>query len=419
VDYRYSSESYRQVGEAVSGVRSVLDQAREFLRAGDGRNALVVLEAVTEEYLAGYGSLDDSYGDVSGFFGDLGPAWAEALLSADLAPAAREGWSRKLEGWQAEVERYGIDEVFDVALEAAEQGWDFPPLLRVLREGVTEREDPEAEAALWDEDLVDARLKVLEREARHQEYLHLARASGQAERYTTMMVRLGRPEEAEEYGRGHLAAPEEALALAKALRERGELERARRVAEHGLALEGRKASLAAWLRDLAAGMGKAELALSAARVAFDEALDLASYLRVQELAGGQWRELRAELLDRLRRVKGYYPSGPVDVFLHEGLVADAIAAVSGGATHTLVERVVDAAMETHSDWAIQACRSQAESIMDSGKAQYYAAAAEWLRRAKGAHRVAGREQEWRSYLEGLVAQHGRKHKLVPMLKALQ
>jgi uncharacterized Zn finger protein len=57
------------------------------------------------------------------------------------------------------------------------------------------------------------------------------------------------------------------------------------------------------------------------------------------------------------------------VFLHEGLIDDAIAAVEPRATHTLVERVVDAAMQSHPAWVIKVCRQQAEPFMDEGKAQ--------------------------------------------------
>jgi uncharacterized Zn finger protein len=419
VDYRRSSDAFWQVGEAVRGVHRVLDRAWDFVRAGDGRNALVVLEAVTEEFLSGFESLDDSYGHVGDFFRKLGPAWAEALLSAELTSQERQGWSDKLEAWQDGVEDYGIDEVFDVALEAAEQGWDFPPLQRILREGLTELEEPELEAALWDDELVRARLNVLERQARQEEYLRLARAAGQVERCVTMLVRLGRVGEAVGHGLEHLTTTDGALVLAKELRERGELEPALEIAQHGLTLGGRKAILASWLRDLAAGMGRSGQALSAARVAFEEEVSLAAYLRVRELAGEGWTAVQPELLDRARKVTSYSREGPVDILLHEGLIEDAIAVVNEGATHTLVEWVVDAAMGSHPDWVIQACQRQAEEIMDGGKAQYYDAAARWLGRARNAYRATGRDDKWRAYLDELLARHGRKHKLVPMLKALK
>ena len=84
-----------------------------------------------------------------------------------------------------------------------------------------------------------------------------------------------------------------------------------------------------------------------------------------------------------------------------------------------VEQVADAAVASHPEWVIQTRRQQADPIMDGGKAQYYGAAANWLRRARSAHLAAGQEKEWQSYLAGLLERHGRKHKLVPMLKALK
>jgi len=234
-----------------------------------------------------------------------------------------------------------------------------------------------------------------------------------------MLVRLGRVTEAVEHGLEDLATTGEALALATAPRERGESQAALRIAEHGLGIEGSKAVLAAWLRDLAAGLGQTERALDAAVVAFREDPGLAAYPRAQELAGERWPRHREELLAHLRRVKTYYPLGQVEVFLHEGLIDDAIAAVDGGATNTIVAQVVDAAMESRPDCVIRTCREQATSIMDGGKAEYHAAAADWLAKAHQAYRAAGREAEWHTQLDELIAGHQRKYKLRPMLEALK
>jgi len=236
-----------------------------------------------------------------------------------------------------------------------------------------------------------------------------------------MLVRLGRVEEAISYGRHYLATPEEALALAKALNEHGEYEQSLQIAEHGLSLEGRKASLAKWLRDQALSMGEKTRALPAAEVAFRDEINLENYQQVAEIAGEQWPERRTGLLDHARQTKSSYPAGQIDVFLHEGLIDDAITALDPYASHTLVEQVVDAALQSQSrlDWVIQACRKQAEYIMDRGKAELYSSAANWLAKARTAYRALGHEEEWQAYLNELLSQHGRKYKLVPMLKALR
>ena len=419
LDRMRPSEAYWHVGAVVGDVRRTLDRAWAFIKAGDGPNALAILDAITDEYLDGWEMLDDSDGEVSGFFGDLGPAWAEALLTAELSPTERRSWAGKLEAWAQEVGDYGVDEAFDAAIAAAEQGWDDPALQRVLRGEITEQGAWDEEAPYYADDLAIARLNVLERQGRFQEYLYLAQAEGQAERYAAMLVRLGRIPEAVEYALESLASAEDAFALARALREAGELPSALRIAEHGLRLEGGKAALAAWARDLADGMGETERAVRAAGVAFREEPSLTAYLRAQELAGERWDELRAELLAYLRRLKSYYPQGHVEVFLHEGLIDDAIAAVEGSYARALLEQVADAAVESHPDWVIGTCRRQADEIMDGGRAEAYAEAVGWLAKARAAYRSAGRAEEWRAYLEELIARHQRKYKLRPMLEALR
>ena len=64
-----SSEAYWHVSSVVNQVGQVLDQVRTFITAGDGGNALIYLEAITDEYVEGWLCLDDSDGDAGGFSG--------------------------------------------------------------------------------------------------------------------------------------------------------------------------------------------------------------------------------------------------------------------------------------------------------------------------------------------------------------
>jgi uncharacterized Zn finger protein len=418
LDRMRSSEAYWQIGAVVDDVRRIVDQAWTLIQEDDGRNALTVLEAVTEEYLADWENLDDSDGEASGFFSDLGLAWAEALLSADLTRQERTSWAGLLTGWQEKLNDYGVDDAFDVASTAALDGWDYPPLKRVLQGTITKHGAWKGEPPLYADELTEARLHILERRGRFQEYLYLAEAEGQTEAYVTMLVRLERFQEAVAYGRAYLGTTGEALALAKALAEHGEGEQAVQMAEHGLTLEGSKTELAKWLRDQARAMGNVALALTAAEAAFREETNLANYLSLAEIAGEQWPQRRPTLLEHARHTTSYYPQGQVEIFLHEGLIDDAIAVVEPQASHTVVEQVVDAALTTRPEWAIQACRKQAEPFMNEGKAQYYSAATRWLAKARTAYRTLGQEKEWQAYLSQLLTQHARKYKLVPMLKAL-
>lgn len=411
---------YGYARSAVGQVRQVLQQAQNFTRGGDGRDALLLLEAITEEYSNAWYEIDDSDGDLGAFFEDLAEAWAEALLSVDLTAAERQAWSKKLAGWQREAEDYGVGDEFEIARIAAEQGWDEPALQDVLQGKMAETETWDDEAPDYADELALIRLKVLERQGRHQEYLRLAQAEGQIEAYVTMLARMGQVAEAVEEGLKYLSAANEALKLAMLLRERGELDQAVRIAEHGLELADPKGPLAAWLAELAASLGRRDLALQAAELAFRSTPSLSAYLYVRELAGEAWAGLRAALIEHLRANASYwsYSSGAVEVFLHEGLIDDAIKVVEGGAGYSLLEQVMDAAIAERPAWVIQAATSQAERIMDAGKAQSYDHAVDWLRRARDAYRAAGRQQDWQGYLSSIREKHGRKYKLMGLIQRL-
>jgi len=43
----------------------------------------------------------------------------------------------------------------------------------------------------------------------------------------------------------------------------------------------------------------------------------------------------------------------------------------------------------------------------------------WLEKARAAYQAAGREEEWRDYLEQLTRRHKRKYKLMGMLESLR
>jgi uncharacterized Zn finger protein len=106
----------------------------------------------------------------------------------------------------------------------------------------------------------------------------------------------------------------------------------------------------------------------------------------------------------------------VDIFLREGLLDDAIAAVEKGGSYILIERVMDAVIEHRPDWVIKVARRQAERIIEPGTSKYYHHAVDWLVKARAAYRAAGRQAEWRAYLAEIRTRHGRKYKLMGMLE---
>ncbi|MBN1890418.1 MAG: SWIM zinc finger domain-containing protein [Thermoflexales bacterium] len=223
LDHLDPSAAYWHVGDVVNQVRQMLDQVRDFIEGEDGNNALLILEVITDEYIRGWTGLDGSDGSTGAFFDELGPLWTEVILTADLSAEEREAWVWRLEEWRDEVSAYGVDDVFEAAQAAVEQGWDYSPLQRVLHGEITRQGAWEGEVPDCADDLAQARLKVLERQERWQEYLYLAEAEGQMDLYLAMLARVGDVQRAVDESLRYLSTPGEALTVAKALREREEL----------------------------------------------------------------------------------------------------------------------------------------------------------------------------------------------------
>ncbi|WP_240150112.1 SWIM zinc finger domain-containing protein [Haloarcula sp. JP-Z28] len=268
----HAYDPYEAVETDVEKLGNLLDQVRTAVEAGDGETALDILEPLAdelmdEEWLAL--SYDDSNA-IFEFFDEVDRVLAEALLTADLSEAERADWEDRLWAWEQEMGSYTHQPPYSVALEAAQRDWDFEPVQRAMQGDIGYADLWEGDPPWYAEDFVRARLNVLKRQDRIEEYLNLAETADLIDDYVTMLVKADRIDEAIEYGRRNLYSPKEALTLAKALREHDQSEAALEIAQHGLTLDDSsgQAELAEWLRDRASSMGEFEIALEAAIAAF-------------------------------------------------------------------------------------------------------------------------------------------------------
>lgn len=393
----------------------VIQTAQGFSERGDGNNALVILEAITDACVKDWDDVADYGADNEETATALDEAWTEAILSAELTPEEKVDWRVSLEAWQDE---WNVD--FSMSLEALRQGWDFLSLERVLQGNVTQRGVWGAEPPHFADDLALIRLQILDRQERYQEYLYLAQAEGQTQQYLTMLGRLGRVEEAMGAAKTQLSSMEEAFALAQTLRQQEALPQALEIAQAGLTLPGNcQYDLATWTSDLAEGLGDRSAGLDARVIAFKAHPSFEDYRKIEELAGDNWSAVKTDLLAYLLTYQGWGTyEAKVDVFLHEGRIDDAITTVTGLSSYesALIHRVMDAAINHHPDWVIENARRRAEPIMDEGKADRYDQAVNWLKKARAAYLASGRSTEWSSYRAQLMQTHARKRKLMEMFK---
>jgi uncharacterized Zn finger protein len=221
--------------------------------------------------------------------------------------------------------------------------------------------------------------------------------------------------------KAYLTSPIDVLSLAITLSEKGEVDAALVVAEHGLSLEYDigKVELAHWTQDRAIIVGKNELALQAAKVSFACTYDLTDYKAVQELAGNNWPAIKPDLLNDLRQ--SLFTSQKIDIYLHENMLEEAIQALEEpelAYDHDL-HRVIKATKEIHPDWGIRLCLLRAERIMNAGESSKYEMAVSWLGTARDIYQQEKRQDEWETYLDKLLETHHRKYKLVPMLQNIR
>jgi uncharacterized Zn finger protein len=336
---------------------------------------------------------------------------AEALLSMDLAPEQRAQWYARAEAWED-----GID--LDILETALDQWWDYPPLVAAMQGNISDKGAWEGEAPYFADELTLARLRILQRQGRIEEYIHLAEAGGQTSLYINMLARSGQVERAVAEAQQYLVVPVDVLSLAQALVEQGEPTSALAVAAHGLGLSeyGDRRELARWTVAQAEQAGDRALALRAAQVAFMSGLALDDYKAAERLAGADWPMLKTGLLAQIGEpgVRG----NPLDVYLYEQMWVEAMALIDRSPWGGDLQRVIELTRADYPDWGIQHCKRQADSIMDAKKAKDYDRAGEWLRIARYIFRQHHREAEWQAYLRSLLAIHERKYKLVPMLRAI-
>ncbi|HKZ85283.1 MAG TPA: SWIM zinc finger family protein [Anaerolineae bacterium] len=444
LDRMRPSEAYWHVGGLVEELRGVQASAMKFLDAGDADTALAILLALVEEAGDGITYIDDSNGELGGFLGELGQPLAEVILSLEMSAVEREQIANELKEHAKHLDDYGIDGALDVALEALEYGWEETPAKTASRRAP--RHDEEFEEAPGDEDewevyeaedeyddevyvveqgwperrigdLTEARLNVLERQGRIDEYLELCQRTRRHLRYALKLCDLGRASEAVEFAMKHLTTAQEALDMAERLRALGHIAEAIAIGERGLKLAGPKVHLGEWLGPIEDAQGRTEQALQAWLAAFPEHPTLDSYKTLKRLAGSKWSKLQSDVMAALK--KSHDTMALAEVLLFEEQWDEATKVADGrDVWYGVAETVADAVLAHRPEWVLRVSLQHADRLMVEPKSKNYPIAAEWLKRAKKAYIRLGKTDQWQKYLAELKEQYKRRPALQAQLQRL-
>jgi uncharacterized Zn finger protein len=399
------SEAYWMMGGMVDQLEHIRDTANDFLEADDAQGALVILTTLLTEVSGSYEQFDDSDGVLGDFFSGLALPFVEAILSADLSKTERRGLSKELEPVIEELSAYGIDDL-DVILAALNRGWSD--------EAPNELENYEIDNTI----LIEAKLNILERQNRVEEYLKLCLETGEYRRYILKQIEVGEFEKAVEVSWKTLTQASDALIIARALRDAGHLPDALRLAEKGLGLDGSKHDLGVWLGPIEETQGQIEQAIQAYQAAFTSLPSLELHCTLKKLSGANWELLRSTLMQVLQDSR--HMDVLVDVYLFEETWDQAIGVAdqAGEWNYSLIGKVADAVLPFRPDWVIQASQKQAETLIAKTQSKYYVIAAGWLAKMKQAYLSSGRKAEWLAYLDGLKSTYSRRSALQAELKKL-
>jgi uncharacterized Zn finger protein len=394
----------------------LIDETQAFIHNGDGLSAIDILEAITLVCARELGEVNDYGWEGDDVCRSLDRAWTAASLSAQIDTAEATDLEIMLKVWQDE-----LSTSFEMSLSALAQGWTDPTLKQILNGEDTRSLWPESRPTFADE-LAEIRLEILDRDRRYAEYLNLATAEGMTRQYLIKLAALGEIDRVMVAAQTQMDTTDTAFALAQVLRDNSHNLEALKIAKLGIELTGIHVyEFALWTQNLAIEAEDRSLALSAAILAFKTKPSLWKYQQINELAGEEWLQIKPELLDVLRQADAWSAiAAKVDIFLHEGEIEAAIAAVKSDNYYhsSLIHRVMDAALTTHPNWVIDRARPPAESIMNRGKAESYQEAVEWLKKVRAAYLAQHKDAEWSAYRSQLVELHGRKRKLMELFKSL-
>jgi uncharacterized Zn finger protein len=431
------SEAYWHVGGLANQLREVQESALKFLDAGDAEAALEILLVLLEESSRGIEYVDDSDGELGGFVGELGTPLAEAILSMELSQVERDRLVRRLEKLIEYAGDYGMEGNLYNAVQAARFGWEDAPKGMDSVRRKSHKYDEDEEPDDWDEDeeddyelhewsflavsgfddLTEAKLNVLERQGRTEEYLALCKKEERHLRYALKLCDLKQVTEAVKYAKKHLTTAEEALQVARRLRESRLVVEAIEIGEHGLKLKGPKAGLGEWLGPVEEAQERTKEALVAWMAAFPEHPSLESYKTIKRLAGTDWGRLRPGVMATLRR--SYDKQVLAEVYLLEEEWDDAIKVAEGrDVWYPVVEMVADGVVQHHPEWVVKISLKHAERLMSEAKSKNYPIAAAWLKRAKQAYKLLGKADEWKRYLGETKEKYKRRPALQSQLTRL-
>ncbi len=375
--------------------------AVKFLEIGDAQSAVKKLLSAIESEIEDYP--ESSYYDEGeeSEVEPLGFILTEALLSLET-DEERATYAHEIDSLIDAAEDYGI-EGLSLPSFAANNGW-------------AEVSEPFQDDFV---SLVTAKLNVLERQNKDDEFLKLAKKEKFHFRYTVKIMELGKPNEAFEYAMNNFDSTDDAFNFAKLLRELSLFDQAIQIAEKGITFEGHKKALAEWLAPIEENLGNHEKALQAWQLVFAESPTLPLYQKLQTMSGRDWKNLQPNLMLVFKELY-FYKSVLAEILLYDEKWDEAmkLGIKENNNYGNTTEIVADGLIKHRPKWVIEISKTNFDNLVKETKSKYYPRAVNWLQKAKLAYKVLEKEVEWSSYLSEIKELYKRRPSLMDEFKKL-
>jgi hypothetical protein len=393
--------SWDEIADGLAAVKAIGD---DFLQQKDYAAASAVYQGVAEAVCARYEEVRDDEGEISSVGSECATGLGQCLEALPDNRARREGILRALfEIVLADLGAGGIglgdqaSEVLDEQPTAEER--------RLLANWVREEIKGSGD---WARQGLGGWLLDLEGDTLDDpEYLKLCRDAGLRLPLLARLLERGRLDEAAAEARR--ASDYELLGLADLLVKH----RKAALAEELIAERARTSNdsrLLEWQKKRAESRGDAATVLELAEALFRQRPSLEGYKELRKLASkqGKWEELRPKLHQFLKRERHAYVLVPV--YLDEGEIDEALAAVKGGklsyfGPDRLELEVAEAAEKPRPREALEIYRKYAEGLINSRGRESYRQACSYLKKMRDLYKGLDESAAWGTYLDKLREQH--------------
>lgn len=403
----------------IDDIKEIFNFVQPFLTAGDGKNSLKVLEAITEPMLSESSEFidyaQDSYDDL---LDELELLWIEAILNVEFSKNEKEYWFKRIFEWQSE------SELFLTALQLVQHGWSYPLLDAASKcEDTipTAKNDDEKEEEIKDK-IAPIALKILKRKQQWDQCLALAKLASMDQEYAGILIQQKRFQESLEFIKRTIKSPQTILQLARQFYDLQQSHIAYELSKNAFSYisdcRNVNQELINWVRELAFELNQSEFGIHIGTKILQSKPTLENYESLKRGSKEKWKNIRPGLIQMIQTSSKYSLGGPIEILLHEKLFDSAIKLSEQADMSFFPKFILDRVLEERSDWAMKKCEELAIAAINTSTSYGYKEAVDLLDKGYVAAKFSNKTTLWNEKIKQMIELNKRKRNLIPLLQNL-